>query len=277
MRLKNKVAIVTGSTSGIGLAIAKLFAIEGAKVVIAARKEELAKKIVSQIKEEGGEATFIKLEVTDQKQWESAIKQVKEIYGSLHILVNNAATNELCALPNVDLDQWNKIMAINVTGPMIGIQTCAPLMKESGGGSIINIASLGGMHGTPSTAYTTSKWALRGLSGSAAYGLSNWGIRSNVICPGFIENTNMTNAIEAQGSGQNPLANFSLLGRSGKTMELAQAALFFASDESSYVTGIDMPVDGGLYDAGVYSLMRSKFAMLNEEKKIVSVENRAGK
>jgi NAD(P)-dependent dehydrogenase (short-subunit alcohol dehydrogenase family) len=267
VRLKNKVAIVTGSTSGIGLAIAKLFASEGAKVVVAARKEDLAKKIVSQIKADGGEATFVKLEVTDPKQWEDAVKQVKDIYGSLHILVNNAGTNELCALPNVDLDQWNKIMAINVTGPMIGIQTCAPLMKESGGGSIVNIGSLAGMHGTPGTAYTTSKWALRGLSGSAAYGLANWGIRSNVICPGFIRDTNMTNAIEAQSGGQNPLANFSLLGRSGETMELAQAALFFASDESSYVTGIDMPVDGGLYDGGVYSLMRSKFATFTEGKK----------
>lgn len=266
MRLKNKVAIVTGSTSGIGLAIAKLFASEGAKVVVAARKEELAKKVVSEIKAEGGEATFIKLEVTDKEQWEDAVKQVKEMYSSLHILVNNAGTNEMCALPHVDLDQWNKIMAINVTGPMMGIQACAPLMKESGGGSIVNISSLAGMQGTPGTAYTTSKWALRGLSASAAYGLSNWGIRSNVICPGFIGNTNMTNAIEAQSGGQNPLANFALLGRSGETMELAQAALFFASDESSYVTGIDMPVDGGLYDAGVYSIMHSKLAMFTGEK-----------
>ena len=266
MRLQNKVAIVTGSTSGIGLAIAKLFAREGAKVVVAARKEEVAKQVVSEIKAEGGEATFIKLEVTDKAQWEDAVKQVKEIYGGLHILVNNAGTNEMCALPHVDVDQWNKIMAINVTGPMMGIQACAPLMKESGGGSIVNISSLAGMLGTPGTAYTTSKWALRGLSASAAYGLSNWGIRSNVICPGFIEHTNLTNAIEAQSGGQNPLATFALVGRSGEPMELAQAALFFASDESSYVTGIDMPVDGGLYDAGIYALMRSQLALLTGEK-----------
>jgi 3alpha(or 20beta)-hydroxysteroid dehydrogenase len=122
------------------------------------------------------------------------------------------------------------------------------------------------MLGTPGTAYTTSKWALRGLSASAACGLCNWGIRSNVICPGFIRNTNLTNTIEAQSGGQNPLANFALVGRSGETMELAQAALFFASDESSYVTGIDMPVDGGLYGAGVYSIMRSKLAMFSGEK-----------
>jgi 3alpha(or 20beta)-hydroxysteroid dehydrogenase len=266
MRLQNKVAIVTGSTSGIGLAIAKLFAREGAKVVIAARKEELAKQVVAEIKAEGGEATFIRLEVTDKEQWEDAVKQVKDLYGGLHILVNNAGTNEVCALPHVDIEQWNKIMAINVTGPMMGIQACAPLMKEAGGGSIINISSLAGMQGTPNTAYTTSKWALRGLSASVAYSLSKWGIRSNVICPGFIENTNMTNAIEAQSGGQSPLANVTLIGRSGEPMELAQAALFLASDESSYVTGIDMPVDGGLYDAGVYSLMRNRLALFSGEE-----------
>jgi NAD(P)-dependent dehydrogenase (short-subunit alcohol dehydrogenase family) len=147
MRLKDKVAIVTGSTSGIGLAIAKLFAAEGAKVVIAARKEDVANNVVAEIKAAGGGAAFIPLEVTAQDQWESAVSRIKEMFGSLHILVNNAGTNELCAVPNVELDQWNKVMSINVTGPMLGMQACAALMKESGGGSIVNISSLAGMQG----------------------------------------------------------------------------------------------------------------------------------
>jgi NAD(P)-dependent dehydrogenase (short-subunit alcohol dehydrogenase family) len=128
------------------------------------------------------------------------------MFGSLHILVNNAGTNELCAVPNVDVDQWNKVMSINVTGPMMGIQACAALMKESWGGSIVNISSLAGMQGTFSTAYSTSKWALNGLSASVAFNLADWGIRSNVICPGFIRNTNLTNVIEsAQATAHNPL------------------------------------------------------------------------
>lgn len=264
MRLENKVAIVTGSTSGIGLAIAKLFASEGAKVVIAARKEDVANQIVSEIKADGGEATFIKLEVTDKAQWENVVDQVKEKYGSLHILVNNAGTNELCSLPNIDLDKWQKIMDINVTGPMMGIQLCAPLMKVSGGGSIINISSIAGMLGTPSTAYSTSKWALNGLSANAAFSLGSFGIRSNVICPGFIANTNLTNAMPT--GAKNPIDDIALLGRSGETKELAGAALFLASDDSSYVTGTIIPVDGGLTDGGHYALMRAQMAMLSGEK-----------
>lgn len=265
MRLKNKVAIVTGSTSGIGLAIAKLFASEGAKVVIAARKEDVANKIVSEIKADGGEATFIKLEVTEKADWENVVNQVKAKYGSLHILVNNAGTNEMCSLPNIDLDKWQKIMNINVTGPLMGMQLCAPLMKESGGGSIVNISSIAGMLGTPSTAYSTSKWALNGLSANAAFSLGNWGIRSNVISPGFIANTNLTNAMPS--GGKDPIADIALVSRSGQTMELAQAALFLASDESSYVTGVNIPVDGGLTDGGHYLLMRMQMAKMMADKK----------
>lgn len=115
------------------------------------------------------------------------------------------------------------------------------------------------MQGTFSTAYSTSKWALNGLSASVAFNLADWGIRSNVICPGFIRNTNLTNAIEsAQATAHNPLADSTLAGRAGETIELAQAALFFASDESSYITGTILPVDGGLHDTGVYGLMRKK-------------------
>jgi NAD(P)-dependent dehydrogenase (short-subunit alcohol dehydrogenase family) len=258
MRLKDKVALVTGATSGIGEAIARLFAQEGAKVLLGGRKDALGQSIVADIQANGGDATYVHLEVTEPTDWQNAVKTAQQVYGKLTILVNNAGTNEACAFPNIDLDHWNQIMAINVTGPMLGIDACAPLMKQAGGGAIVNISSLGGMYGTPSTAYSTSKWAIRGLSANAAFSFSDWGIRSNVIAPGFIGGTNMTKAILKANQGQDVMGQMTLLGRSGKTNELAQAALFLASDDAAYITGLDIPVDGGLYTAGYYGTMKAQ-------------------
>lgn len=269
MRLKDKVAIVTGSTSGIGLATAKLFAKEGAKVVLAARKEDVANEIVKEIEADGGEAMFVHLEVSDPNEWELAAKKTMETYGALHILVNNAGVNTPVVFPRIDIDAWNKVMDIDVTGPMVGIQTCAPYMKASGGGSIINIASLAGMFGTVGTAYSTAKWALRGLSASAAASYGSWGIRSNVVDPGFIAGTNLTNKIQqglaANNVSSNPLADLASLERGGTTDELANAVLFLASDESSYVTGIEIPVDGGLYASGIYAVARKQLQQMVDQ------------
>lgn len=273
-RLEGKVALVTGATSGIGEETARLFAAEGARVGVGGRKPEKAARVVESIKAAGGEAVFVPLEVTDPDQWDAAVAQLREAYGELHILVNNAGTNEPCMLPKVDLDEWNKILAINVTGPMLGIKACAPLMRESGGGSIVNISSLAGLLGTPGTAYTTSKFALRGLSAAAAFDYCDWSIRSNVICPGFIGGTDMTNAIDKGvmdnpimkkfTGGGNPMAKMALSGREGRTSELAAAVLFLASDESSYVNGVEIPVDGGLYATGVYSFARDKLELMQK-------------
>lgn len=258
-RLKNKVAIVTGSTSGIGEAIARLYAKEGAKVVLAARKAEIAEQIVSEINKEGGEAIFVNLEVSVPEQWKTLVEKVYDTYGELHILVNNAGSNAKCSMPDIDLNLWQQIMDINVTGPMIGMQTCAPLIKDSGGGAFVNISSLGGMLAGPGTAYNTSKWAMCGLSRSAAFTFSHWGIRSNCICPGFIDGTNMTKAIlkeDTKVTGTT-IGDFAMVGpgRHGTPVELAQAAVFLGSDESSYINGLEIPVDGGLYSSGIYATM----------------------
>jgi len=260
MRLANRVALVTGATSGIGEAIARLYATEGAKVLIGGRKADLGNAIADDIKQQGGEATFIPLEVTDKAAWEAAVKSAQEIYGGLDILVNNAGTDNPVGFPKVDLDKWNRIMAVNVTGPMMGIEVCAPLLKVSGNSAIVNISSLAGMYGTPGAAYSTSKWAMRGLSKNAAYAYADWGIRSNVIEPGFIGGTNMTKSILEMTHGQDIMGEMTLMGRSGKTSELAGAALFLASEDSSYVTGIDVPVDGGLYSAGYYGTVKTQLS-----------------
>jgi NAD(P)-dependent dehydrogenase (short-subunit alcohol dehydrogenase family) len=169
MPLEGKVALVTGATGGMGSASARLFARDGAAVLVAARHKELADPVVQEITDAGGKALFVSLEVTEKEQWEAAVEKAKEQVGGLHILMNVVGSNELVMLPDVDLEAWNKVFEINVTATMMGMQTCAPLIRDSGGGAIVNIGSVGGLSETFSTAYSSSKWALEGLSRSAAY------------------------------------------------------------------------------------------------------------
>lgn len=255
MRLKDKVALITGGTGGMGSASARLFASEGAAVAIAARHQDQGDALVKEISDSGGRAHFVKLDTTDQRQWTDAVAQVKAVFGGLHILMNIVGTNELAMIPEVELDAWNRVIEVNLTGTLMGIQTCAPLMQESGGGSIVNIGSVAGMSGNFSTAYSTSKWGLEGLSRSAAYLLADWGIRCNLIQPGFIE-TKMTQRIQAnpvvKTIAKRQMNNQILLRRAGKAEEIAYTALFLASDESSYITGTDIVVDGGWLSAAAY-------------------------
>ena len=255
MRLENKVALITGAYGGMGRASARLFVKEGAAVVLAGRKEERGLALEKEITDAGGKALFVKLDVTDPLQWEDAVQKTKDTFGALHILVNIVGSNELSMIPSVDLEKWNDIFEINVNSVVIGVQSCAPLMKESGGGSIVNIGSVAGITGNFSSAYSASKWALEGLSRSIAYTLADWGIRCNVIQPGFIE-TDMTS-----GMMNNPLAkrlmgktlnNTILLRRVGKAEEIGYTVLFLASDESSYITGTDIVVDGGWASVAAY-------------------------
>ena len=171
------------------------------------------------------------------------------------MLLNIVGSNDLTVIPHVDVAEWNRIFEVNVNGTLIGMQACAPLMKDSGGGSIINIGSVAGITGTFSAAYSASKWALEGLSRSAAYTLSDWGIRVNVIQPGFIE-TDMTKPMTANPlmhhQFKKTMENTILLRRAGKAEEIATTALFLASDDSSYITGTDIVVDGGWSSSAAY-------------------------
>jgi NAD(P)-dependent dehydrogenase (short-subunit alcohol dehydrogenase family) len=255
MRLESKVALITGGYGGMGRASARLFAKEGATVFIAGRDEERGDALAAEINEAGGKAYFVELDVTKQDQWDAAIVHVKEQAGALHVLMNIVGSNALVRFPKVDIDEWNKIFEINVTGTLRGIQTCAPLIKESGGGSIVNIGSVAGITGNFGTGYSSSKWALEGLSRSAAYVYADWGIRCNVIQPGWIE-TDLTASMSSnpvikkmQSAAMN---NTVLLRRSGKADEIAFTALFLASDESSYITGTDIVVDGGWFSSAPY-------------------------
>lgn len=255
MRLKDKVALITGATGGMGSSSARLFAAEGAAVLVAARHQDQGDALVSQITDAGGRALYVHLDTTDYGEWDRVVATAKSEFGGLNILMNVVGTNDLTLMPDIEPEEWNRIFEINVTATLVGIQSCAPLMKESGGGSIINIGSVAGRSGTPSAAYSTSKWALEGLSANAAYVLADWGIRSNVIHPGFIA-TKMTAKM-----GSNPLVkrmmkkqmdDTILLRREGTSDEIGYTALFLASDESSYITGQAILVDGGWVTAAAY-------------------------
>lgn len=255
MRLQGKTALITGGTGGMGRASARLFAKEGATVFIAARHEEPGNALVQEITDAGGAAHFIQLDTTDAEGWAAAVRAITAETGALHVLLNIVGDNSLTVIPNVDIEEWNRIFEVNVNGTLIGIQSCADLMQRSGGGSIINIGSVGGITGTFSAAYSASKWALEGLSRSAAYTLADSGIRVNVIQPGFIE-TDMTKPMTS-----NPLMKHQfdktmndtiLLRRPGKAEEIASTALFLASDDSSYITGTDIVVDGGWFSSAPY-------------------------
>ena len=255
MRLENKVALITGGYGGMGRASARLFAKEGATVAIAGRNHERGEALAKEITDGGGKAFFVELDVTNQEQWDAAVERIRAEAGALHILMNIVGSNAMVMLPEVDIDEWNKIYEINVVGTLRGIQTCAPLIKESGGGSIVNIGSVAGITGNFGTGYSSSKWALEGLSRSAAYIYADWGIRCNVIQPGFIE-TDMTAAMSSnvvmRKLQEHTMGNTVLLRRSGKAEEIAYTALFLASDESSYITGTDIVVDGGWFSSAPY-------------------------
>lgn len=265
MRLANKVALITGAYGGMGRATVRRFSREGASVVIAGRSSERGMALEKEINDGGGNALFVKLDVTDPKQWEVAVQKTQEKFGGLHILMNIVGSNALGMIPEVNLAAWDKMFDTNVTSILVGIQTCAPLIKDSGGGSIINIGSVAGVTGNFGTSYSSSKWALEGLSRSAAYILADWGIRVNMIQPGFIE-TDMTAAMASNPIGKlvssGTFKNTVLLRRVGKAEEIASAALFLASDESSYVTGTDILVDGGWVTSAPYLINERRNKML---------------
>lgn len=255
MRLNGKVALITGGYGGMGRAAARLFSKEGASVFIAGRSEERGEALAAEINGDGGKAYFVRLDVVEQEQWDTAVANIREQTGALHILLNIVGSNALVRFPAIDITEWNKVFETNVTGTLRGIQTSAPLIKESGGGSIVNIGSVAGITGNFSTAYSSSKWALEGLSRSAAYVYADWGIRCNVIHPGWIE-TDLTASMSSnpvmRKMQSDAMDKTVLLRRSGKAEEIAFTALFLASDESSYITGTDIVVDGGWFSSAPY-------------------------
>ena len=253
-RLEGKVAMITGGASGIGKAHAELFAREGAKVVITTRRKVAeGTALAESIKKGGGEATFIKLDVTKESEWREVIDEVIRKYGKLNILVNNAGVSLGKTIEDTSLDEWNLIMGINSTGVFLGTKHAIEAMKNNGEPcSIINISSIDAMVGEAELpAYCASKGAVRSLTKAVALSCAQAGynIRVNSVHPGYIH-TELTEK-EAQDSGLTPEQYFEKvgkmhpIGRIGEPIDIAYISLYLASDESSWVTGGEFVADGG--------------------------------
>jgi len=244
--LNGKVAIVTGAGSGMGREEAILLAKEGAIVVLTDINEAAVQAVAEEITSNGGEATAFAHNVASEEEWIKVVDGTIQKYSKIDVLVNNAGISLAVNLLDTTMDQWNRVMNINVASVFLGMKHVVPQMKENNGGSIVNISSIAGLTGgSGAGAYTASKGAVRMLSKAAAVDYGKFNIRVNSVHPGFIE----TPMSQEMVNNEKMLAWFlsqTALPRVGQASEVADAVLFLASDASSYITGVELPVDGGV-------------------------------
>ena len=245
MRLENKVALISGGARGMGAVEAKLFAEEGAKVIIGDMLEDEGRKIEAEINEAGGECVFVSLDVSDEDAWKRAVNEAVSRYGKLDILVNNAGIYRAHNVEDTSADEWDQVMGINAKGVFLGTKSAIPAMRDAGGGSIVNISSVAGLVGSKLTsAYNASKGAVRLLTKSTAIQYASEGIRANSVHPGTIE-TPMAEGFLADDAMRKDRMDRTPIGRLGKPEDVAYGALFLASDEASFMTGSELVIDGG--------------------------------
>ena len=246
MRLEGKVALISGGARGQGAAEARLFAREGAAVVIADILEDEGKRLEAEINEIGGQALFVKLDVTSESNWKDCIGETVERFGKLDVLVNNAGILGQTPIEDTPIDEWERIMSVNTTGVFLGTKHSIPEMRKAGGGSIVNISSIAGMIGSPrGSAYTTSKGGVRLFTKSTALQHAKDGIRANSIHPGPVDTEMIAENISTPEGRAASIARVPL-GRIGTADDVAYGALFLASDEASYMTGSELVIDGGV-------------------------------
>ncbi|NMA11469.1 MAG: glucose 1-dehydrogenase [Methanomicrobiales archaeon] len=247
MRLKDKVAIVTGASSGMGAAIAERFAKEGASVVVIARRKERLQSLVDRIAADGGRALAVAGDVTRDEDVENAVKTAVREFGKLDIVVNNAGLlDRFVPVAELDNDLWNAVLDVNLTGPMRMFRAAIPEMEKTGGGSFVTIASVGGLHGCRAgTAYTASKHGVIGLAKSVAYMYAAKGIRSNVIAPGGVKTEIGAGQPANEGGAAICMTGMNTNPRMGEAEEIASVALFLALDEASFVNGATVVADAG--------------------------------
>lgn len=245
MRLDGKVALISGGARGMGASESRLFAAEGAKVVLGDILEEDGRRVESEIAEMGGEAVFVYLDVTSESDWRKAVNVAVDRFGKLDILVNNAGIFNRAFVHEQTEEDWDRVMDINGKGVFLGSKSVIPAMRDAGGGSIVNISSVAGLIGSAaSTSYNASKGAVRLLTKSVAIQYAKEGIRCNSVHPGPIE-TPMLDLVYPTPETREQRQNAIPMGRLGNMEEVAKGVLFLASDESSYMTGSELTIDGG--------------------------------
>ncbi|MGV0876978.1 SDR family NAD(P)-dependent oxidoreductase [Martelella sp. FLE1502] len=245
--LSGKTAIVTGAGRGQGAVEAALLAEAGARVMLCDVLVEEGEAEAEKLRATGHDARFLKLDVTAEADWQAVIDAVCDWTGGLDILVNNAGIINRKTIADMSVAEWRKVLDVNATGAFAGLKAALPLMAETGGGSVINISSNSGFSGHYDPAYTASKWALRGLTRTAAMEYAEKGVRVNAICPGLIVTDLNRNSPHLK-----PMIEMTPMARSGEAEEVAQLVLFLASDASAFITGEDFVIDGGFTGGAAY-------------------------
>ena len=246
MRVAGKVALISGGAGGIGAATAKLLAKEGAAVVIADLLEDEGQATETSIAESGGRALFVNLDVTSEDSCNSAVQFAVSSFGKLDILVNNAGVSHRTGVEKTTSEAWDNVMDVNAKGVFLGTKAAVPEMRKAGGGSIINISSIYGMVGSmTSAAYHASKGAVRIFNQSTAIQYASENIRANSVHPGFVDSP-MTRAHHDKPNIHEERVAKMPLGRMGLPEDIAAGILYLASDESSFVTGAELVIDGGM-------------------------------
>lgn len=243
MRLEGKVALISGGARGIGAAMSTRFAAEGAHVCIGDIEDAAGIALADTIQATGQDARFVRLDVIDSAAWQAAVDALVADFGGVDILVNNAGIYDRRPLEEISAESWDRVMGVNAKGPFLGAKAVIPAMRMKGGGSIVNISSTAGIRGSVASHYGASKGAVRLLTKSIAGTYAKDAIRCNSVHPGPVETemgyAAVPEAVRAERFGRIPL------GRFAAPSEIANAVLFLASDEASFMTGSEMVVDGG--------------------------------
>jgi cyclopentanol dehydrogenase len=245
-RLDGKVALITGAARGQGQAEARLFAREGAKVLLGDVVDDEGAQVAREIADAGGEARYVHLDVSKRVDWEAAVALAESLWGRLDVLVNNAGIANRSGITDTDDELWDRVISINQTGTFLGMRTAVPALRRAGGGSIVNISSvLATMGSGNSVAYTASKGAITAMTRTVSVELATENIRVNCVHPGAIETPMVQELLGDDPEGRREMIARHPIGRVGEPEEVATGVLFLASDEASFVTGATLVIDGG--------------------------------
>ena len=250
MRLKDKVAIVTGTSSGIGVGIAEVFAEEGARVVCVARREKEGEAVAASIRDRGCQAVFLGCDVSSQEQVAAMVAETRRQFGRIDVLVNNAGVNFVKPFEQLTAEDWDRVISVDLRGTFLCIRACIDSFLEQGAGSVVNIGTVHTLACLPGAApYDAAKWGMVGLTKSLAVEYASRGIRFNCLSPGLIDTQIWQDiqdgAEDLEACLEHWRANIPM-GRVGAVREISQAAAFLASDDASYITGSNLLADGGM-------------------------------